>query len=109
MAVKTTIVDTAIVPGSRRQTVSTVQLDSEYAAEGEPVTVAELGLTRLDWGLCLPLQGSEAETVEFGFAKLEKKTDTTAVIRAYNYKTQKEVATGKDCSKIIVQVVAYGK
>lgn len=97
------------MPGSRRQTVCTVQLDSEYAAEGEPITAAELGLTRIDWAFCLPLQASESETVEFGFAKYEVKTATTGVIRAYNYKSQKEVATGKDVSKVILQIVAYGK
>lgn len=108
MAVTSKIIDTAIVPGSRRQTVTEVTLDTEYAAGGEPVTAAELGLTRLIWGWAVPLSASESETVEFGFPVFVKKTDTTAVIEAFNYKTQKLVATGKDLSKIKVLVTAYG-
>lgn len=109
MAVTTKIIDTAIVPGSRRQTVCEIVLDTEYAAGGEPVTVTELGLTRFDWGFCLPLTGSESETVEVGFFSLVRKSDVAAVIEAYNYKTQKVIATGKDLSKCKVLVVAYGK
>ncbi len=108
MAIKTTIIDTAIVPGSRRQTVSECLLDSEYAAGGEPVTAEELGLKRIVWGFALPLTGSESETVEFGFPVFVKKTDTTAVIEAWNFKTNKVIATGKDVSKVKVLVVAYG-
>ena len=108
MAVKTTVLDTARVPGNRRQTTSEVVLDSEYAAGGEPITAAELGLTSIVWGLAFPLSGSESETVEFGFPVFVRKTETTAVIEAYNYKTQKVLATGKDCSKIKVLVWAMG-
>ena len=108
MAVTTTINDTAIVPGSRRQTVCTVQLDNSYAEGGEPVTAEELGLKRIIWGLALPLSGSESETVEFGFPVFVKKTDTTAVIEAYNWKTGKPIAKEKDLSKIKVLVYAFG-
>jgi hypothetical protein len=108
LAVTTTINDTARVPGSRRQTVSTVTMDTEYAAGGEPVTAAELGLTRIDWGLAQLLTGSESETVEVGFASFVKKTDTTAVVELYNYKTQKPIATNKDVSKVKVLVWAMG-
>lgn len=108
MAVTAKVIDTARVPGNRRQTTTEVTLDSEYAAGGEPITAAECGLTSFVWGLAFPLTGSEAETVEFGFPVFVKKTDTTAVIEAYNYKTQKVIATGKDCSKIKVLVWAMG-
>lgn len=109
MAVSSKIIDVAIVPGSRRQTVTEVNLDSEYAAGGEPVTAAELGLTRFEWGFCLPLTGTESETVELGFCSLVRKSDVAAVIEAYSYKSQKVIATGKDLSKVKVLVIAYGK
>jgi hypothetical protein len=109
MAVTSKIIDTAIVPGSRRQTVTEVTLDTEYAAGGEPVTAAELGLSRFEWGFCLPLTGTESETIELGFLSLVRKSDVAAVIEAYSWKTGKVVATGKDLSKVKVLVIAYGK
>lgn len=108
MAVSAKVIDTAVVPGARRQTVTEVTLDTEYAAGGEPITAAELGLTRIVWGWAIPLSGSESETVEFGFPVFVKKTDTTAVIEAVNYKTQKVIATGKDLGKVKVQITALG-
>lgn len=108
MAVTTAITDVAKVPGARRQSVCEVTLDTEYAAGGEPITAAELGLTRIIWGLAFPLTGTESEAVELGFVSFVKKTDTTAVIEAYNYKTQKVIATGKDLSKVKVLVWAMG-
>lgn len=108
MAVSTKIVDTAIVPGARRQTVSEVTLDNSYAEGGEPVTATELGLARILWGVAFLLTGTESETVELGFASFVRKTDTSAVIEAYNYKTQKLIATGKDLSKVKVLVWAMG-
>lgn len=108
MAVSTTINNTAWVPGARRQTVSTVTLDNSYLEGGEPVTAAELGLTRIDWGLAFLLTGSESEAVEVGWVSFVKKTDTTAVIEAYNYKTQKPIASTKDLSKCKVLVWAMG-
>jgi hypothetical protein len=109
MAVTSKIIDVAIVPGSRRQTVTEVALDTEYEAGGEKITAAEIGLSRFEWGFCLPLTASESETVEFGFAVLVRKSDVAAVIEAYSYKSQKVIATGKDLSKIKVLVIAYGK
>lgn len=108
MAITAKVLDTARVPGSRRQTTTEVTLDTEYAAGGEPITAAECGLSSFVWAVAFPLSGSESETVEFGFPVFVKKTDTTAVIEAYNYKTQKVIATGKDVSKVKVLVWAMG-
>lgn len=108
MAVSATVIDNARVPGARRQTVTEVTLDNSYAAEGEPITAAELGLTRITWGLAWLLTGSESETVEVNFVVFVKKTDTTAVIQAWNYKTQKEIASTKDLSKVKCMVWAMG-
>jgi Sec7-like guanine-nucleotide exchange factor len=54
------------------------------------------------------LAGSESETVEVGFVSFVKKTDTTAVIQAFNYKTQKEIASTKDLSKVKCLVWCMG-
>jgi hypothetical protein len=108
VAISTKIIDTAIVPGNRRQTVSESTFDSSYAAEGEPGTAEELGLKRIIWAFALPIFPSESETVEFGFPVFVKKTDTTFVIQAFNYKTQKEIASTKNLEKVKVLIVAYG-
>lgn len=108
MAVSATIVDTARVPGARRQSVVEVTLDNSYATEGEPITAEELGLKRIIWGIALPLTGTESETTELNFVVFERKTDTTAVIKAFNYKTQKEIASTKDLSKVKCLVWATG-
>jgi len=55
------------------------------------------------------LTGSESETVEVGFARFEVVSETEAKIRVYNYKTQKEIATGKNLEKVKVEVIASGK
>lgn len=105
MAVSTKIVDTARVPGSRRQTVSEVTLDSSYLENGEPLTPKELGLTSVAWAFCLILNGSESETVEVGWAKYNVSKE---LLEVFNYKSQKQIASTKDLSKLVVQVVAYG-
>ena len=109
LAVTSKVVGTAAVPGAERTTRTEITLDSEYAAGGEPVTVSELGLTRLVSGRAMLLTGSESETVEVGFARFEVVSETEAKIRVYNYKTQKEIATGKNLEKVKVEVIASGK
>jgi len=37
------------VPGNRKQVIGTVTFDSSYATGGEAVSLADLGLNRLDW------------------------------------------------------------
>lgn len=108
MAVSTTVVDTARVPGSRREVVAEVTLDNSYEAGGEPINATEFGLVRFSYGWVFQLTGTEAETTELGWVAFVKKTDTTAVLEAYNYKTQKPIATGKDLSKVKVLVYVRG-
>ncbi len=105
MAVSTKIVDTARVPGSRRQTISEVTLDSSYLENGEPLTPKELGLTSVAWAFCLILNGSESETVEVGWAKYNVSKE---LLELFNYKTQKQIASTKNVEKVVVQVVAHG-
>ena len=37
------------VPGNRKQVLGTVTFDSSYPTGGEAVSLADLGLSRLDW------------------------------------------------------------
>lgn len=105
MAVSTKIIDTARVPGARRQTVSEVTLDSSYLEGGESLTPKELGLTSVTWAFCNILVGSESEAVEVGWAKYNVSKE---LLEVFNYKTQKAIASTKDLSKVVVQVIAYG-
>ena len=49
MAASSSITWASEVPGSRREVRGTITFDSSYATNGEAVTLAQLGLTRLDW------------------------------------------------------------
>ena len=105
MAVTTTILDQPRVPGARRQVAAEVTFDSSYLEGGEPLTAAELGLKRVIWAHCATLQGSESETVEFGWARYNAEKE---LLEAFNYKSQKAIAKEKDLSKVKVLVIAYG-
>lgn len=105
MAVSTKVVDTARVPGSRRQTVSEVTLDSSYLENGESLTPKELGLTSVAWAFCNILVGSEAEAVNVGWAKYNVSKE---LLEIYEGKSQKQMASAKNLEKVVVQVVAYG-
>ena len=93
------------MPGSRRQTVSEVTLDSSYLEGGEPLTPKELGLTSVAWCFCNILTGSESETVEVGWAKYNISKE---LLEVFNYKTQKQIASTKNLEKVVIQVVAHG-
>ena len=105
MAVTTKILDGPRLPGSRRQVVAEVTLDSSYLEGGEPLTPAELGLKSVSWAHCAILQGSESETVEVGWAVYNAEKE---LLKLFNWKTGKELGSTKDASKVKVQVVAYG-
>ena len=49
MAASSSITWASEVPGTRREVRGTITFDSSYATGGEAVTLAQLGLTRLDW------------------------------------------------------------
>ena len=49
MAASVAITQPPEVPGNRKQVVGVITLDSSYVTGGEPVTLAQLGLTRLDF------------------------------------------------------------
>jgi hypothetical protein len=49
MAASSSITWASEVPGTRREVRGTITFDSSYPTGGEAVTLAQLGLTRLDW------------------------------------------------------------
>lgn len=49
MAASVSITTGPEVPGSRKEVVGVITFDSSYATGGEAVTLAELGLSRLDY------------------------------------------------------------
>jgi hypothetical protein len=49
MAASSSITWASEVPGTRREVRGSVTFDSSYPTGGEAVTLAQLGLTRLDW------------------------------------------------------------
>lgn len=107
MAVKTTVVRTATVPGNRRRTTSNVTCSEKYVEGGEKLTPADLGLTRIEAGdaICNIKNPSEAEetSVSAAFYDAEKE-----LLHLWAAKTGKELAKEKDVSKLVVQVTAWG-
>ena len=49
MAASVSITTGPEVPGNRKMVVGVITLDNSYATGGEPVTLAQLGLSRLDF------------------------------------------------------------
>ncbi len=105
MAVKAEIRTREKVPGAERKTVTHVTCDTEYAEKGEPLTAKELGLTKVNESNCQLVNGSESETVEVGWANYN---EDKALLELWNWKTGKQIAAGKDVSKVIVKVTAFG-
>lgn len=49
MAVATTILTGPEVPGNRKFVTATITFDSSYATGGEPLSLGDLGLSRIDY------------------------------------------------------------
>jgi hypothetical protein len=49
MAVSTTILTGPEVPGNRKLVTATITFDSSYVTGGEPLVLADLGLSRVDF------------------------------------------------------------
>jgi hypothetical protein len=92
------------VPGTEKKTVTQVTFDNSYAAGGEPLTAAQLGLKKVKEAHCDIVHGSEAE----GIASSAFYDVATGLIHLQNTKTGKEVVAAVDCSHVIVSVTAYG-
>jgi hypothetical protein len=106
MSVTASIKRTAKVPGSERRSITEVTMDNSYAENGEALSAAELGLRTVDFAYCNVKNGSESEAVAVGSCWYDA---TNAKLRVNDYKTQKEMAAGKDLSKVVIRVYAFGK
>ena len=102
MAVSTTVDKTPQVPGAQRFSVSSVTFDSKYVTGGEPLTAAELGLTRVDWAIATVKKVGGTVNVAQAVYNVEKST-----LQLFD-ETPAEVASEADVSNIVVQVVAFG-
>jgi hypothetical protein len=105
MAISAAVKQTRI-PGAERVTVTTVTFDNSYLEGGEPLTAKELGLRTVNYAICTMTNGSEEATVRAGDPYY---TPATSKIHLIDNATGKEVASTKDMSKVVVQVVAFGK
>ena len=91
------------VPGSEKRTITKVTFDNSYAEGGEALTAAQLGLKKVKSALCQVIHGSEAEGSPTAWYE-----PSTSKIHLIGSKTGKEVAGAVDCSKVVVEVTAYG-
>jgi hypothetical protein len=96
----------AVIPGAERRTRTELTLDNSSPAEGYSVTPTQLGLRVVTDADCSIKAGSEAEATTVGGATYDPATKKLVVL---DYKTQKPMAAGKDLSKVVVVVKAYGR
>jgi len=95
------------IVGSQRETITNVTFDNSYQAGGEPLTVAQLGLSVLDSPPIVNLlAGTESSTVRVSDVYY---TTADEKLHAIDNATGKEVESAKDLSKVKVQIVARGK
>lgn len=104
MGVVATILKKRRVPGTEKKTITKIVFDNSYQAEGEPCPAAQLGLKKVNSAFCQVIHGSEAEGSPTAFY-----TPATGKIHLIGSKTGKEVAGAVDCSKVEVEVTAYGR
>lgn len=91
----------------RFRTVTDVTFDSSYLEGGESLTAAQLGLASVQRAECYMKNGDEAKEAEL-FVGNPFYDPEKAVLKLYNLKTGKEVATTKNMEKVVVRVVAHG-
>lgn len=106
MAVTTTRTQKQRVPGNQKFTVTSVTFDSSYAEGGEPLTAAQLGLTKVDFAMCNLTNGTEASEK---WVMAPFYTPSTSKIHLQDAKTGKELAKEVNCEKVTVTVVAFGR
>jgi hypothetical protein len=93
------------VPGNRKVVHGTVTFDSSYPTGGEAVSLADLGLSRLDWLECLTSDGFvPAWDGSTSAPKIELYWVDTTVDGA----ALAEVTATTDCSAVVVRFRATG-
>lgn len=105
-AVAVSSVRTAKVPGDEKVTETDVTFDNKYVTGGEPVTAADLGLTRVTGGYAVLKNPGEAEATPINMCFFDP---AALKIKLFNGKTSKELANEADASKVVVHVFAFGK
>lgn len=103
MAASVSITTGPEVPGNRKMVMGTITLDSSYVTGGEPVTLAQLGLSRLDF-----LNVSAG----VGYLPAWDGSVTTPKILVYRQTAATsaliEVPNTTDVSTVTVRFLAYG-
>lgn len=107
MAVSVTKVQGPTVPGAEVFNINEVTFDSSYAENGEPLTQAELGHTKVNFAVCTLIAGDEAEESEL-FQGAVYYTPSTEKIHIINLKTGKELASTKKAAKVKALVLSFG-
>jgi hypothetical protein len=106
MAASASRVQTGRPMGSDYYTITNVTCDNSYESEGEKVAPREFGLRRVTFAICTVINGTESATVR---AVTAFYTPSTEKLHLIDSATGKEVEATKDMSKVVVQVVAFGK
>jgi hypothetical protein len=103
MAASVSITTGPEVPGNRKMVVGVITLDSSYVTGGEAVTLAQLGLSRLDF-LCL--------TAGIGYLPTWDGSTTSPKVLVYRQTAATgafaEVPNTTDMSATTVRFLAYG-
>lgn len=103
MAASVSITTGPEVPGNRKMVSGVITLDSSYATGGEAVTLAQLGLSRLDF-LCL--------TAGIGYLPTWDGSTTAPKVLVYRQTAATgafaEVPSTTDMSATTVRFLAYG-
>lgn len=103
MAASVSITTGPEVPGNRKMVSGVITLDNSYATGGEAVTLAQLGLSRLDF-LCL--------TAGIGYLPTWDGSTTAPKVLVYRQTAATgafaEVPSTTDMSATTVRFLAYG-
>jgi len=103
MAASVSITTGPEVPGNRKMVVGVVTLDSSYATGGEAVTLAQLGLSRLDF---------LSVTAGIGYLPTWNGSVTAPTILVYRQTAATgalvEVPSTTDMSATTVRFIAFG-
>lgn len=105
MAIAAARVSGPTVPGNRKRTVTRITFDNAYPTGGEVVTPADLGLKRVVDASADVVHGTESAEIRVSNADYDI---ANGKLKLLDNATGKELANGKDASKVVVQVVAYG-
>ncbi|HEY7822294.1 MAG TPA: hypothetical protein VIG24_05655 [Acidimicrobiia bacterium] len=105
MAASSTITFASEVPGTRREVRGSVTFDSSYPTGGEAVTLAQLGLTRLDW---LSVETTDGYVPAWDGSTSAPKIKLFWVDTTVDGAPLAEVTAATDASAVVVRFHAVG-